>query len=52
MLKGTVRLLKISTKPILADMVTKVVPAAKFNLCLSLVGIYNFLVAVKVVEES
>lgn len=48
--KGVVRLLKISTEQNPADMLTKAVPSAKFNLYLSLAGICRFWIAAKVEE--
>lgn len=50
MSKGVVRLLKISTEQNPADMLTKAVPSAKFNLYLSLAGICRFWIAAKVEE--
>ncbi|KAL9436402.1 hypothetical protein AB3S75_022452 [Citrus x aurantiifolia] len=39
--RGAVKLLKINTEENPADMLTKAVPSAKFNLCMNLAGIYR-----------
>ena len=40
--RGTVKMLKVHTDQNPADMLTKVVPSANFNLCLSLAGFCSF----------
>lgn len=46
------KLLKIYTKENLIDILTKAVPSAKFNLCMSLIGFYRFQKALNVEKES